>query len=160
MDNLEYNLENQDDCKSVSLSSQQPNPGDKLPPKKKKPASTILAICAVIAIALLIAGAIFTYAALKEDKPAIQQTEENLQTENVRIPTGYGWWEGTEKYGIPEGNGTMHFEKQVLVSQFDPNHNIAQPGEYIIGEYSGGQLVNGTLYKKDGSSVFIKTINH
>lgn len=68
---------------------------------------------------------------------------------------GYGLWTGEFRYGQPHGSGTLKYTQQRLVSQFDPQHIVARPGDYIIGEFDTGQLLRGKLFRTDGTTVEI-----
>lgn len=81
---------------------------------------------------------------------------------HINIPAGqadnmlsYGEWDGQFRYGQPDGNGTLKFSEQRLISQFDPKHTVARPGDYIIGEYDNGQLIHGRLYRTNGTTTDI-----
>lgn len=67
----------------------------------------------------------------------------------------YGKWTGELKYGQPHGNGTLTYSRRRLISQFDADATVAEPGDYVIGEFDSGQLVNGRLYRKNGKVVEI-----
>ena len=58
----------------------------------------------------------------------------------------YGKWSGAWKNGQPNGTGTMTYTKEHLIDSRDPKKRVAQPGDYIIGEYSNGRLVQGKWY--------------
>ena len=58
----------------------------------------------------------------------------------------YGKWSGAWKNGQPNGTGTMTYTKEHLIDSRDPKKRVAQPGDYIIGEYSNGRLVQGNWY--------------
>ena len=58
----------------------------------------------------------------------------------------YGKWSGTWKNGQPNGTGTMTYTKERLIDSRDPKKRVAQPGDYIIGEFSNGRLVQGKWF--------------
>ena len=58
----------------------------------------------------------------------------------------YGKWSGAWKNGQPNGTGTMTYTKEHLIDSRDPKKRVAQPGDYIIGEYSNGRLVQGKWF--------------
>lgn len=58
----------------------------------------------------------------------------------------YGKWSGAWKNGQPNGTGTMTYTKEHLIDSRDPKKRVAQPGDYIIGEFSNGRLVQGKWY--------------
>lgn len=68
---------------------------------------------------------------------------------------GYGTWTGSMKNGKPHGQGTLTYSSERVIDPRDPKGRVAQPGEYIIGEWDNGSLVQGRWFKKDGSKEVI-----
>lgn len=65
---------------------------------------------------------------------------------------GYAYWKGALKNGQPnDENGTMTFKETHLIDSRDPQKREAQPGDYIIGEYAEGKLVQGIWYDKSNN---------
>ena len=62
------------------------------------------------------------------------------------IRLDYGKWSGAWKNGQPNGNGTMTYTKEHLIDSRDPKKRVAQPGDYIVGEFSNGRLVQGRWF--------------
>lgn len=58
----------------------------------------------------------------------------------------YGKWSGSWKGGLPHGNGTMRYTEEHLIDSRDPQKRVATPGDYIIGEFANGKLVQGVWY--------------
>ncbi len=58
----------------------------------------------------------------------------------------YGAWSGTWKNGKPNGQGTLRYTKEHLIDPRDPQKRIAKKGDYIIGEFVDGKLVQGRWY--------------
>jgi len=58
----------------------------------------------------------------------------------------YGKWSGGWKAGKPNGTGTMRYTKERLIDNRDPQKRIAKPGDYVIGEFANGKLVQGRWY--------------
>lgn len=59
----------------------------------------------------------------------------------------YGIWKGGWKNGKPHGtHGTMKYTTSHLIDSRDPKKRMAEPGDYIIGEWSDGKLVQGIWY--------------
>ena len=76
-------------------------------------------------------------------------TKRPEKPEGTKEPKGsldYGKWSGAWKNGQPNGTGTMTYTKERLIDSRDPKKRVAQPGDYIIGEYSNGRLVQGKWY--------------
>lgn len=67
----------------------------------------------------------------------------------------YGKWSGSWKNGKPHGNGTMTYTVQHVIDSRDPKGRVAQPNEYIIGEWDNGRLVQGRWFKSDGTKEVI-----
>lgn len=63
----------------------------------------------------------------------------------------YGTWTGGMKNGKPHGTGTLTYSTSQTIDSRDPKGRVAQPGEYIVGEWENGHLVQGRWFKKDGS---------
>ena len=58
----------------------------------------------------------------------------------------YGKWSGSWKSGKPNGTGTMRYSKEHLIDSRDPQKRVAQKGDYIIGEFYEGKLIQGVWY--------------
>lgn len=59
----------------------------------------------------------------------------------------YGVWKGGWKNGKPhDTHGTMKYTASHLIDSRDPKKRMAEPGDYIIGEWSEGKLVQGIWY--------------
>ena len=67
----------------------------------------------------------------------------------------YGTWKGSMKNGKPHGQGTMTYSIEKLIDARDSKGRVAQPNEYIIGEWDNGNLVQGRWFKNDGSKEVI-----
>lgn len=63
----------------------------------------------------------------------------------------YGSWTGGWKNGQPHGAGTMTYSTSRTIDSRDPKGRVAQPGEYVVGEWDNGHLVQGRWFKKDGT---------
>lgn len=81
-----------------------------------------------------------------------QQIEEKKAQVNNSMGTSstnslsYGTWSGSWKNGQPHGTGTLKYNQQHLIDKRDRKKRMAAPGDYIIGEFVEGKLVQGTLY--------------
>lgn len=58
----------------------------------------------------------------------------------------YGKWSGSWKGGKPNGTGTMCYTEEHLIDSRDPQKRVAKAGDYIIGEFANGRLVQGVWY--------------
>lgn len=63
----------------------------------------------------------------------------------------YGTWSGEMKNGQPNGNGTMTYSTSHTIDSRDPKGRVAKPGEYIVGEWDNGHLVQGRWFKNNGT---------
>ena len=84
-----------------------------------------------------------------ETKP--QKTEPATGSKNY----GYAIYKGKMKNGLPHGWGKLSFNESRKIESRDPDHNIAQPGEYVEGEFSNGHLIQGTWHKNDGTTTYL-----
>lgn len=63
---------------------------------------------------------------------------------------GYGTFKGTLKNGLPHDvSGRLIFKTAHLIDSRDPKGRIAEQGDYVIGEFSDGHLVQGIWYGPD-----------
>ncbi|MDR0560380.1 MAG: hypothetical protein LBG92_09415 [Prevotellaceae bacterium] len=64
----------------------------------------------------------------------------------------FGTYEGDiyKKYGIPEGNGIMTYTSDVQIAKHDSKEHYAKAGDRFKGNWGNGDIVSGTLYRKDG----------
>lgn len=63
----------------------------------------------------------------------------------------YGTWTGGTKNGKPHGtNVKFTFSKSHLIDRRCPKKRVANAGDYIIGEYDNGNLIQGRWYKTSG----------
>ena len=60
---------------------------------------------------------------------------------------GYATYKGVLVSGKPHGvNGRMVYKTSHLIDSRDPKARYAEPGDYVIGEYYDGHLVQGIWY--------------
>ena len=63
---------------------------------------------------------------------------------------GYATFKGTLKNGQPDDvNGRLVFKSAHLIDSRDPKSRMAEPGDYVIGEFSEGHLLQGIWYGSD-----------
>ena len=88
-----------------------------------------------------------------ESQQAVAQPKSSTATTSTSSThkLSYGSWNGGMKNGQPHGNGTMTYSTSRTIDSRDPKGRVAQPGEYIVGEWDNGHLVQGRWFKKDGS---------
>jgi len=62
----------------------------------------------------------------------------------------YGTFRGTLKNGLPHDiSGRMIFKSAHIIDSRDPKGRVADPGDYVIGEFADGHLVQGIWYGED-----------
>lgn len=63
---------------------------------------------------------------------------------------GYAVYRGGLKGGRPDDvNGRLTFKSSHVIDSRDPKGRVADPGDYVIGEFSEGHLVQGIWYGSD-----------
>lgn len=82
-------------------------------------------------------------------QPAAPAQPKEPTASTHKLP--YGTWSGGWKNGQPNGNGTMTYSTSHVIDSRDPKGREAQAGEYVIGEWDNGHLVQGRWFKNDGS---------
>jgi hypothetical protein len=93
---------------------------------------------------------------------AEEQAKEKVQAAPAPKPTasaasgskdlGYAVFKGTLKNGMPDDvNGRLVFKSSHLIDSRDPKSRVADAGDYVIGEFSEGHLVQGIWYGADNT---------
>lgn len=80
---------------------------------------------------------------------SIENAKKQQKKPNQAVAQGsinYGKWSGGWKNGKPHGTGTMRYSTEHLVDNRDPQKRVAQKGDYIIGEFCEGKLIQGVWY--------------
>lgn len=126
------------------------------PPRRAVPRVTIalmLAFASLIVVAVLLVRIMRqdAEATVQHETSAAQHAYSPLRNSAAPSRLSYGNWEGEIRYSQPHGQGTLTYTERRLISQFDPEGRVACPGDYVIGEFDCGQLVQGKLYRTDGS---------
>ena len=85
-------------------------------------------------------------------KEALSTNPAPEKTTSGRKSLGYGTYEGTLRNGQPDDvKGRLTFTASHVIDSRDPKKRMAEPGDYVIGEFSEGHLVQGIWYGSDGS---------
>lgn len=80
----------------------------------------------------------------KETEPAKKSTAASNS-----LDLGYATYKGRVKNGVPhDENGRITFKEKHLIDKRDSQKRMAEPGDYIIGEYVNGKLVQGVWYNE------------
>lgn len=82
----------------------------------------------------------------KEPKP-IPPKPQPLPKKNL----GYGSFSGPLKNGKPNGMGTLRYTTSHLIDSRDPKGRVAQPGDYVTGEWKDGKLIQGRWFGSDNT---------
>lgn len=81
-----------------------------------------------------------------EPKPA-QPAQPSSGNKNL----GYAKFTGSLKSGQPHGQGRMTFISSHVIDSRDSKGRVADAGDYVIGEWNNGNLVQGRWYGSDGN---------
>lgn len=83
-----------------------------------------------------------------ESKGVANKTARTTKKQSL----GYGTFSGQLKNGQPNGTGTLRYTSSHLIDNRDPKERVAMPGDYVIGEWKDGKLIQGRWYGSDNNS--------
>lgn len=84
----------------------------------------------------------------KEPKTSVRESQPTSSEHKL----SYGVWKGGWKNGQPhDTHGTMKYTSNHLIDSRDPKQRMAEPGDYVIGEWSNGKLVQGVWYDRSNT---------
>lgn len=86
------------------------------------------------------------------DKFATVKVTVNKSTTPPPNNLGYGNFTGPMKNGQPNGSGTLRYTSSHLIDSRDPKGRVALPGDYVIGEWKNGKLIQGRWYNSVNNS--------
>ena len=92
-----------------------------------------------------------------ETPKAIKTTTTTTKTSKASGSTkgsvnlGYAKFTGAVSGGKPNGQGTMRFTSSHVIDSRDPKGRVADAGDYVIGEWVSGKLVQGRWYGSDNN---------
>ena len=92
-----------------------------------------------------------------ETPKAIKTTTTTTKTSKASgstkgsVDLGYAKFTGTVSGGKPNGQGTMRFTSSHVIDSRDPKGRVADAGDYVIGEWVSGKLVQGRWYGSDNN---------
>lgn len=87
----------------------------------------------------------------KEKVDVVKKTVTSVNSSSINnsLDLGYAIYKGRIKNGLPhDENGRMSFKEKYLIDKRDSQKRMAEPGDYIIGEYVDGKLVQGVWYNE------------
>ena len=93
---------------------------------------------------------------MKEEKPKVEKTAEKqakpATSSSNSKNLGYATFKGKLKNGQPNDvNGRLIFKTSHVIDSRDPKGRVAEAGDYVIGEFSEGHLVQGIWYGSDNT---------
>jgi len=82
------------------------------------------------------------------EKPSVAPVSTSRPTSPVssKKNLGYAIFKGSWPNDV---NGRMEFKSSHVIDSRDPKGRVAEPGDYVIGEWSEGHLVQGIWYGAD-----------
>lgn len=92
-----------------------------------------------------------TKGATAATKTKNESASSSATQQSGTLNLGYATWKGPIKNGNPDGNGTLTFTSSHIIDSRDPEHNQAQAGERVEGQFNNGHLEYGKWYKSDGT---------
>lgn len=72
---------------------------------------------------------------------------------NGTLSLSYGKYTGAIKNGYPNGQGKLVYTTSRQINKYDSKGRIAQPGDYVQGEFVNGFLTIGKHYNAQGELV-------
>lgn len=78
--------------------------------------------------------------------------ESLTDTRIINYPNG-NRYEGEIDEGVLHGRGVLYYAVRTLVSKNDPLERYAEPGNYLLGEWSNGEFYMGRLYNNKGEMI-------
>ena len=79
------------------------------------------------------------------------KTSKASGTAKGSVNLGYAKFTGAVSGGKPNGQGTMRFTSSHVIDSRDPKGRVADAGDYVIGEWVSGKLVQGRWYGSDNN---------
>jgi len=80
---------------------------------------------------------------------ASKQVAPSAPANNSSLDLGFATYKGELKDGVANGMGTMYYSERHLISKRDRQERYAEAGDYIVGEFYGGELVQGKLFDSE-----------
>lgn len=123
------------------------------PPKKKNVKPAVVAIAAVA----ILGGAAALFL-LPEKEPVVEDVvieqiveepvveQEPAQSQPMKTINAVGKFSGKTVNNYPHGMGTYTFLKSRVIDAHDEKGRVAAEGDYIIGEWDNGHLIQGRWY--------------
>lgn len=84
-----------------------------------------------------------------QEKKNVNTQPKTSSSANGTLNLGYGKYSGTIKGGKPHGQGRLTYSTSHQISRKDAKQRVADAGDYVIGEFYEGELVQGVWYGAD-----------
>lgn len=81
----------------------------------------------------------------------VNASVKSLGGDKSSLRLEYGLYTGAVKDGMPHGQGRLSYTSSRLIDNRDPKKRKAEVGDYVIGEWNNGNLVQGRWYASDGN---------
>lgn len=97
----------------------------------------------------------------EKEEEKINEETSNITVEPVKTKVAdrhLDSFSGAVRNGYPNGSGTYTFKKARRIDVHDSKAREAKPGDYIIGEWENGHLIQGKWYSADGSLIEVLLI--
>ena len=82
---------------------------------------------------------------VQKKEPAPPAAQAPVQ-QNGSLSLSFGNYKGEIKNGKAHGMGTLYYTKHHLISTRDRQERHAEQGDYLVGEFYNGEIVQGKLY--------------
>ena len=131
-------------------------------------------IIIVIAAVLLLGGLFLGYPSIKSffEKKAISEISHPITSDGLTVDStslssesneaeklppspsksySFGKYVGQLKNGIPDGQGTMYYNKSIRIAKHAGDPYYAESGDVFVGTWGNGDIVNGKLLDKNNN---------
>ena len=124
-----------------------------VPVKNSKPAQTTAAKSVSATTPKSVAATATKTTPTTSSKPAPAKAAKTVSTTATKSSGTKNLGYATYKGNWPDDvNGRMEFKTSHVIDSRDPKGRVAQPGDYVVGEWSEGHLVQGIWYGADNKA--------
>ena len=124
-----------------------------VPVKNSKPAQTTAAKSVSATTPKSVAATTTKTTPTTSSKPTPAKTAKTVATAAAKSTGTKNLGYATYKGNWPDDvNGRMEFKTSHVIDSRDPKGRVAQPGDYVVGEWSEGHLVQGIWYGADNKA--------
>lgn len=123
------------------------------PVKNSKPAQTVAANPVSATTSKSVPATTTKATPTASSKPAPAKTAKTVAATATKSTGTKNLGYATYKGNWPDDvNGRMEFKTSHVIDSRDPKGRVAQPGDYVVGEWSEGHLVQGIWYGADNKA--------